>query len=237
MISPSPPLGELAPTPLGVEPCSCDEALALREQLATLRAHHDTDAETCREALDRVDELTAELERCNRTIARLTTERDAERAETERLRAKRTVGAVLDAEAKLAAANALLDEAAERDRDLCSEIDAANTEIARLRDALQFARETVRAQNIAYDRVESKLAAANALLELMLESGLQPSLDARIRAHLAGQAPASAEAEHAAGYRFEREFPALEHIIARGSEPRLRALESAWGEGGGDGRD
>lgn len=41
-----------------VEVCSCEEALELRAQLADQRRLHDTDAETCREALDRVDELT-----------------------------------------------------------------------------------------------------------------------------------------------------------------------------------
>lgn len=55
--------------PPGVEVCSCEEALALRTQLAELRRVFDTDAVTCREALDRVDELERE--------------RDALRAEVE----------------------------------------------------------------------------------------------------------------------------------------------------------
>lgn len=38
----------------------CEEREQLKAQLASLRQLHDTDAQTCREALERVDELTAE---------------------------------------------------------------------------------------------------------------------------------------------------------------------------------
>jgi hypothetical protein len=46
--------------PPAVEVCSCEEALALRQQLGDLRRAHDTDAVTCEQALGRVDELERE---------------------------------------------------------------------------------------------------------------------------------------------------------------------------------
>lgn len=59
----------------------CDAAQA---KLAELRRLHDTDAVTCKAALDRVDELTAERDRALAEVERLRVEVDDQRAREHR---------------------------------------------------------------------------------------------------------------------------------------------------------